>query len=51
VAVGCDSAQGFHYAPALTFDELAARLRAHPAGLLRLPDEIVLPEPAVGAGA
>ncbi|HEX8002430.1 MAG TPA: EAL domain-containing protein [Mycobacteriales bacterium] len=37
VAIGCESAQGFHYAPALTFDEFSARLRAHPSGRLHLP--------------
>ncbi|HEU0132352.1 MAG TPA: EAL domain-containing protein [Mycobacteriales bacterium] len=37
VAIGCESAQGFHYAPALTFEELSARLWAHPPGLLHLP--------------
>ena len=37
VAIGCESAQGFHYAPALSFDDLTTRLHAIPAGRLRLP--------------
>jgi diguanylate cyclase (GGDEF)-like protein len=37
VAIGCESAQGLHYSPPLTFDELSARLREQPAGGLHLP--------------
>lgn len=36
VAIGCEYAQGFHYAPALTFDELCARLGPDPSGRLYL---------------
>ncbi len=37
VLLGCESAQGFYYAPALTYDELAALLQGHAGRPLRLP--------------
>jgi diguanylate cyclase (GGDEF)-like protein len=40
VAIGCESAQGFHFAPALTFDDLTERLRAHADGRLQLPARV-----------
>ena len=49
VAIGCESAQGFHFAPALTFDDLTGRLRDHADGRLRLPARVqvrALPAPS-----
>jgi len=43
VAVGCESAQGFHFAPALTFGDLAGRFRTQAEGRLRLPARIPAP--------
>lgn len=37
VKIGCESAQGFHFAPGLTFDDLDARLRAFADVGLHLP--------------
>ncbi len=39
VAIGCEFAQGFHYAGPLAVAEVTARLEADPSGRLHLPDD------------